>query len=337
MPLENPLGFHLGSGATYTYSSGNEYEDIANAWDWNLIPGTTTDYGATPLSCSTTGQTGKRSFVGGASDGAVGVAAMDYVNPLTGAFAYRKAWFFFEDDLQHVTVSGVSSTTSANVYSVLDQKRASGPVYVDGARLADHTGSNQSSAASLWHDQIGYTFGKSGLDQLSVTIANRTGNWSSIGISSVPGATVEMFSAWLQHPSASLSTPLVYSVYPGTTSYSAFKTKTETRSATTVRNDAIASGVQDDQKGLVMVVFWTPSGGKVDSPSVSITSDHGGIVIFNTLTGRLTFADPTQELQSVSVTVARRGQGDTSPKTASLALGQGPNAGRSVTILVKSW
>ncbi|KAF8078587.1 chondroitin AC/alginate lyase [Lyophyllum atratum] len=35
-----------------------EYEDISVAWDWNLIPGTTVDYGATPLSCARTQFTG---------------------------------------------------------------------------------------------------------------------------------------------------------------------------------------------------------------------------------------------------------------------------------------
>ncbi|KAG8871882.1 hypothetical protein FRB97_008236 [Tulasnella sp. 331] len=338
---QNPLGFHLGSGASYTYSSGIEYEDIANAWDWNLIPGITTNYGATPLSCGDTDQTGKQTFVGGASDGTVGVSAMDYVNPLTGAFAYRKAWFFFEDDVQHVTVSGVSSTTPTDVYSVLDQKRTSGSVYIDGAKISGHTSGGRGGAVSLWHDQIGYTFGHPGTDnsphQLSVSIANRTGNWSSIGISSVPGATVEMFSAWLRHAPGSLSTPLSYSAYPGTVSYPAFAKKADTRSVTTIRNDDIASAVQDDQKGIVMVVFWTPSGGTLDFLSVSLTSDHGGIVIFNTRTGKLTFADPTQKLQQVSVMVVRRGQGNTRAKTMSLVLGQGPNAGKSMTVSVNDW
>ena len=30
-----PLGFHLSDGTLYTYLQGDEYEDIAAAWDWN--------------------------------------------------------------------------------------------------------------------------------------------------------------------------------------------------------------------------------------------------------------------------------------------------------------
>ena len=73
---QNPLGFHLADGATYTYVTGVEYEDISAAWDWNLIPGTTVDYGATPLSCDTENQVGIEDFVGGVSDGKLGAAVM---------------------------------------------------------------------------------------------------------------------------------------------------------------------------------------------------------------------------------------------------------------------
>ena len=43
------MGFHLSDGTIYTHLNGDEYEDIVAAWDWNLIPGTTVDYGGTPL------------------------------------------------------------------------------------------------------------------------------------------------------------------------------------------------------------------------------------------------------------------------------------------------
>lgn len=33
--MMQPFGFHLSDGTLYTYLQGNEYEDIAAAWDWN--------------------------------------------------------------------------------------------------------------------------------------------------------------------------------------------------------------------------------------------------------------------------------------------------------------
>ncbi|KAG5649680.1 hypothetical protein H0H81_002521 [Sphagnurus paluster] len=40
---QNPFGFHLADGVLRTYLRGDEYEDIAASWDWDLIPGTTVD------------------------------------------------------------------------------------------------------------------------------------------------------------------------------------------------------------------------------------------------------------------------------------------------------
>ena len=74
--MENPFGFHLSDGTTYTYVSGDEYEDIAAAWDWNMIPGTTVDFGATPLRCHMANRQGIENFVGGVSTGRLGAAVM---------------------------------------------------------------------------------------------------------------------------------------------------------------------------------------------------------------------------------------------------------------------
>ena len=74
---------------------GNEYEDIVAAWNWNLIPGTTTDYAMTPLLCPNVSWTGIEQFVGGVSDGRVGAAAMRYTNPFTRALSWQRRGFFW--------------------------------------------------------------------------------------------------------------------------------------------------------------------------------------------------------------------------------------------------
>ncbi|KAG9126334.1 hypothetical protein FRC07_003855 [Ceratobasidium sp. 392] len=51
---QNLKGFHLSDGAVYTYTTGAEYEDMFATFDFSLVPGTTTDYGNTPLNCETT-------------------------------------------------------------------------------------------------------------------------------------------------------------------------------------------------------------------------------------------------------------------------------------------
>ncbi|KAG8919844.1 hypothetical protein FRC00_010839, partial [Tulasnella sp. 408] len=192
----NLKGFHLGQGVVFNYVSGTEYEDVAGAWDWNLIPGTTTAYGATPLTCDQTEWNGKESFVGGASNGKVGVAAMKWKHPMRAdILAYQKAWFFFEGGVHHVLVPVVQSTAGTPVYSVLDQKRhnATG-IYVDGQLLANNALSgNYSSINSLWYGGVGYAFDRSatGRGCASVTLKTgvQTGKWSDIGTSSAGTAT----------------------------------------------------------------------------------------------------------------------------------------------------
>ena len=152
---QNHFGFHLGDGALYTYTTGAEYEDMYATFDFNLVPGTTVDYGATPLMCNTTQQFGVDSYAGGVSAVDSGVAAMRYVNPLTRSLSFHKAWIFFPDNVQHVLVSGVKSTTPAPVFSVLDQRLHAGDIVLDGERVAS---GNYCDVESLWHAGTGYVF-----------------------------------------------------------------------------------------------------------------------------------------------------------------------------------
>ncbi|KAG8725998.1 hypothetical protein FRC11_001045, partial [Ceratobasidium sp. 423] len=133
---EGPYGFHLSDGVVYTYSTGAEYEDMFAALDYNIPPGITTDYGATPLECTSVKKRGVDAYAGGAQAGDVGVAAMRYVNPLSKTFSFYKAWFFFPENVQHVLVANVQQNDAGStspVFSVLDQRLRSGDVYVDGS------------------------------------------------------------------------------------------------------------------------------------------------------------------------------------------------------------
>ena len=141
----------------YTHVDGDEYEDISAAWDWDHIPGITIDYKETPLSCAITTQYGLENFVGGVSTGQVGAAAMRYTNPLTRALHWQKAWFFLEDDIQHVMIAGISSSSSASVFSVLDQRRHTGEVR--SSRPVDGIGGEGrliQGGQALWHGDVGY-------------------------------------------------------------------------------------------------------------------------------------------------------------------------------------
>ncbi|KAL0579357.1 hypothetical protein V5O48_002633 [Marasmius crinis-equi] len=332
---QNPLGFHLADGAQYTYLVGDEYEDIAASWHWNLIPGITVDYAATALSCSKAEFTGLESFVGGASTGTAGFAAMRYTNPNTQSLRFQKTWFFLEEDVQVIMVSNITSTTGADVYSVLDQRRHSGPVFVgdNEVTLDENKATNFTNATSLWHGGVGYALDLASNATLSLNVGPKTGNWSIIGTSTQPPTTVDLYAAWLHHTST--ASPIAYFVFPGTDSVDAFiqKRNTAQGQVVVVQNDGTISALFDKSTQTGMAVYWAASGGCAlfDDPSVTICSSANAAVIYNADTGAVTVSDPSQSLSSVELKLTTPG----GEKSVSVALPTGGDAGKSVTQTVQ--
>ncbi|KAG6879694.1 hypothetical protein C0992_012541 [Termitomyces sp. T32_za158] len=326
---QNPFGFHLSDGTVYTYLRGDEYEDISAAWDWNLIPGITTDYGATILNCDHTQYSGVENFVGGVSDGQRGLAVMRYSNPYTKSLKWQKAWFFLDDDVQHVMIANIASTTNAPVYSVLDQRLHTTSV-VQGEVVLNGTRSQ-----TLWHGNIGYVMPPSDSTNLTleVIVGQKTGNWSTIGTSSQPPAIVDLFAAWINHKS--LSTPVAYTAFPGT-DLTTFSKKREKLRLRTVQNDEHVSAVCDEVHNLCMIVFWNIDGGSttLNSPSqgpITISVDGNSAIIYKLNSGELKISDPSQTLSSIKVVISSQGI----EKTLSFAMPQGGQAGSSVTQKVR--
>ena len=266
------------------------------------------DYGATPLNCSSALWTGLESFVGGVSNGKTGAAAMRYLNPLTKAFSWQKAWFFLHDDIQYVMIANLTSKTNASVYSVLDQRRHSGRIYVDNELFK--TPSNKTfdrTVSSLWHGGVGYLL-EPGSTKLSLSVGERTGAWTAIGTSTQPPETVDLFAAWIEHQN--LTQPVSYTIFPGTT-FDKFQKKSSDRKIVPLQNDAHISAVLDKDHSTVSAVFWDTSGGTLSLEDVCLPNGRGSItvsgnvaLVLNLKTRILTISDPSQTLASVDVHVA---------------------------------
>jgi hypothetical protein len=299
------------------------------------------------LNCGQTRVTGIETFVGGASDGQIGVAAMKYTNPITRQLTWQKTWFFLDDDVQHVMVGNITSQSMAPVYSVLDQKRRKGGIFIDSLDK-EKTISSQASfhhgVRVLWHDGVGYTFNPDDAVTLSVQAGKKTGNWTSIGTSVQPPITVDLFAAWLQHNS--LNNSISYTVFPGTDRRS-FTQKQHSVNLQTIRNDANTSAVFDQRNNVIMAVFWAKTGGSIsvatpphtggDKTSPFILSTQGNIaVIYSLQSCTITVADPSQSLANVQVTLTAEKGGRTrhcgsGNHTLSFTLPQGGLAGSSVS------
>ncbi|KAF7311049.1 Polysaccharide lyase family 8 protein [Mycena chlorophos] len=307
--LANPFGFHLSTGVLHTYIHGNEYEDIAASQDWSMIAGITTDYQATPLNCAQTSFVGIESFVGGVSNGEVGVAAFRYTNPLTKAFQFQKTYFFMNNDVQFVMISNITSLTNASVISVLDQKRHNGDVVIGGSVVTEqNTSTSGAHAPTLWHDNVGYSFAASpaGAFSLATEVGEKFGNWTLIGTSPSPPTTVDLFSAWIVHEA--VNTSLAYAMYPAV-DRATFTKKVKQNPPKVVQNDKFISAVMDTSNSMTMTVFWSPSGGSVNyapgSPAAfTIASNGTAAILLDPTTRNITVADPTQTLSAVEISLS---------------------------------
>ncbi|KAG6850521.1 hypothetical protein H0H93_012522 [Arthromyces matolae] len=324
-----PFGFHLSDGTVYTYLRGDEYEDISAAWDWNLIPGTTVDYGATDLNCNQTQFTGIETFVGGVSDNRRGVAAMRYTNPYTQSLKWQKVWFFLDDDVQHVMISNITSTSSAPVYSVLDQRRHTTKVVEDQINVGGVR------SHSLWHGGTGYVLPLNDSATLAVQSGKKSGNWSTIGTSTQPPFEVDLFGAWINH--TSVSTPIAYTAFPGT-DLATFSKKSAQLRLHTIQNDAHVSGIYDQVHDVAMIVFWDANGGSISfnrknsrsSQAITVSADGNTALIYRPSSKTLVIADPSQTISSVNVTIVYQGLA----KSVALRLPQGGLAGSSLTLTI---
>jgi hypothetical protein len=313
-----------------------------------VIPGTTVDYNGTVLSCDQASFTGLQSFVGGVSNGKTGIAAQRFTNPLTKSLSWQKTWFFLEDDVQHVMIHIVNSTSDAPIFSVLDQKKHNGPIFVDGVHV--RSSGNFSNPSTLWHDHVGYALGQSWSNYtavsgpgLSVEVGPKTGNWSAIGISAQGLETVDLFATWLSHPNITVDDPtdipsISYSAFPSV-SRRKFEKKLAktTASLHEIQNDGDVSAVYDAAHRTAFFVFWDATGGSVEfQPSpldgpVTVNSSANAAIIYCLDTGNVTVSDPSQSLATVDVTVSKGRRGGGWPKTLTFALPSGGLAGDSVS------
>ncbi|CEJ80059.1 hypothetical protein VHEMI00264 [[Torrubiella] hemipterigena] len=321
----NPLGYHLGQGTLFSYVEGNEYKDIMGAWDWNLVPGTTTllnqpDLHNLPPTKNVTGlvdyikHNGTREFVGVVSNGKIGVAAHDYSDPLNIGISYRKAWFHFEDAVVVVT-SDIVNKGSAPVITVLDNRaKAAGGAFIDGDRT-QLSASTKTKASTLFYGGNGYVSYDTPFD-LTISEGPRDGNWSAISTSKAGKYTTDIFSAYTTITGSNST----YAFFPAT-SKRRLAAEHEKKTWQPIVEKGITGAMGKDELGLV---FW-PGGddtvnldmkdiGWSETGTVEITSDQPLAYL---ITGKckkkgegftlsIYFADPTQKLKTAKFTVTTK-------------------------------
>ena len=320
----NPFGFHVGIGSLFTYASGSEYLDVQAAWDWNLIPGSTTLLNLPKLDTDHANIKGVKPFVGVVSDGEDGIAVMDFAGAAEEAqLAYRKAYFFL-DDVVLVTTSNLqvrADVSSTPVIAVLDNRRLSAEgVIVGGVAQTIPAADVQAESSTLWHDNTGY-LAYSTPFHLTYSASDRTGNWSEISTSAAGLSTVSLFSAFTTLPRDKAFT---YAIFPASPQARVMAEAIDPTFTPLDLGPDISAVVGS---GRLAVVFWIagrsarvplsaldwPADDANDGGSGVLSTDQPTVVLlsFDDAAGSLsvTFADPTQTLTNLDVTLRVDGTG----------------------------
>ncbi|ORX36761.1 chondroitin AC/alginate lyase [Kockovaella imperatae] len=318
----NPYGFHLGQGTLFTYISGEEYLDIMDAWDWNLIPGTTALLNFPTLGPENVDQSGKRDWVGVVSDGWVGTAVEDYLDPYDGSVAYKKMWFYLDDCVVIVTTdiqmkpnaSSIVPSDTPLITVLNNQKATAGGVWIDGQQVEPDPSGTSYNGTTLYYSNNGYI--ALGNDTLSLVVAegNRTGNWSAISTSTLGNTTVPIFSAYTIVPTTKTSS---YALYPAT-SPDVLQYAAEYQPYTVIDNADGIIGVAGIER--LSLVFWPGSAGNTtldlgligwaDQGQIQIASSQPGAYLFATGANDddtylvVTVADPSQSLESIEFSIS---------------------------------
>lgn len=276
---ENLLGYHTADGMLLAQRSGTEYTNIFPLWDWKKIPGVTTaqtplphfDHTAVPVD-----------FVGAASDGVHGVAAMAYVRDHVTA---QKAWFFGDEGVVALG-AGINSDIAAPIITGVSMAWLQGPVNGDGIPPSGQ--GRVTTPGFVEHAGIRYTFPIS--ENVMLATNAITGNWKNIfNNPQTPQADVtgNLFLLNIDHGTNPVNQTYAYTIGMAG----------KNPSSVILQNMPQLQAVQFED-GVIGLVFETP--GTFVHNDLSLAADKPCVVILDAKGEKLSAADPTQKLKSLT-------------------------------------
>lgn len=248
---ENVLGHYLGAGATMYYIDGEEYFNIFSLWNWNKIPGTTTAQGYLPYGGDNTyTRMGKTSFVGGVSNGKIGMSCLDYNDNKVKA---KKAWFMFDEGVVCLGTN-ISSNSKYDIFTCINQTLTKDDFAVSEnsevytAETYDKTGSFD----WVYNNKIGYITDS----PVSVKVEERTGNWQTISerVDSEAYAG-KVFEIGISHAVKPKKESYDYTVLMNTT-VDRLNAYCQNPSIETLSNTDSVQAVYDKDSNTITAVFW---------------------------------------------------------------------------------
>ncbi len=292
---EGRLCHHLAEGGSFVMRDGDEYRDVFSVWNWRRVPGATVEQHPRPMNVDELVRRGERAFAGGASDGEVGCAAMDFSRMTLSA---KKAWFFF-DRCMVALGAGIASAADVPVCTTINQCRRRGSVFIKGrsAPLAD--GVHALAAGSAFsHDGVGYAILRG---QGEMRLQTQHGAWSDCGVGSGEPQSQAVFTAAIDHGPGPRDAEYAYVVAPGLAADAV-----DVSPLTITRNDVQVQAVWHAKEHRGHAVFY--EAGAVEFPDAqSLAVNAPCIVLYRPVEGRidLTLADPAGQAAAVTVKLSR--------------------------------
>ncbi|HSN68895.1 MAG TPA: polysaccharide lyase family 8 super-sandwich domain-containing protein, partial [Thermoanaerobaculia bacterium] len=288
---ESLLGSRQSDGRLYLAVDGDEFWQGAwPAMDWARLPGITVE--RRPNAASAYYGMGRRSFVGGATDGDRGVAAMELA-PFDSTLEARKSWIFFDDSIVFLA-SGIRATSSYPVETIVEQRPLRGvhPLFVDGAAAASAAGGRAVRWAAA--EKIGYFFPEG--QDVRFEASARTGSWSDLGSAASGSSTQSLLTILIDHGIAPVDASAAYVIVPATAP-DAMARWAAAPPVEILANDATVAAARDRRDGSVGATFWragSVAGMAVDRPVVVFRSG-------DTRASALSVADPARKSTVVRV------------------------------------
>ncbi len=301
---KNLQGMFLGDGSYNLLLNGYEYNAIAPCMDWRKIPGTTANQGAKDLNpeCEIDtqidtdrifgGAKGTTAFVGGVSDGAYGLFAMDYDHLNVKA---KKAWFCFEEGVVCLG-AGITGEGDAGVFTTLDQRRTDGNVI---------SGENYVLA-----DNIGYLFLEKA-EHVLLENGERTGAWNLVDQDSGTDdpVTAKMLLMGIDHGVHPLNARYAYLLLPHANTQ-AMEEWEKNPPLAVIRNDGDAQAVYQARTRCLQAVFYRA--GSVEAGGICLTADAPCALMLRFAEAgiwRLWLSNPAHETAEITVTLSGAAQG----------------------------
>lgn len=272
---ENKKANYIGDGTTVFLKTGREYKNIFAVWDWNRIPGTTTEYIPGGPVMSGTYQKGTTEFVGGTTDGIHVISAMNYGRHGVTA---KKSYFMIGDTMTALGADITGTTAGRQVNTTMNQCLQNGQItYYNGIQssISDTPAFATSGVKWVHHDNTGYYFPDG--ESLTITAQSRSGRWADINSSQSAGTvTQRVFSLYKNHGVQPQGDSYSYTVLPSA-QLSELQAYALSPDISILSNNAQVQAVWSRQEQTAGIVFWTQMAARAYSRSLTIPRNVTGL------------------------------------------------------------